>query len=809
MILPTLLIALFVLTPLTSCKKSDGDGATTTKMDHVYKQSSIALPEELTSADNLFFADGKLYLLSTLYEEITPDEPDSSAPADNGDASIMPREEGSDSSEEDPDDDSAAVSEEPADDFANEKYDGYTTKITLVLYTVNLDGSDGTLQTILTLPENSYISGMVMNSDQTISYIENVSTYDSDTDYYEEQYTLKKIDLNGKELASTKLFSNNNETEDPFYIQYFQGDAEGNLYLGSDRKVFVYDSNATQLYSVEINGSLSKLAKDSNGTVLAFWQDDTEYKTTVQKFDNAAKKLGEEYKLSEEAARYSYNMFSGEGYSLYYDNGSSIMGYDIDSEKSTELLNWINSDIDTSSIDTSRIVVASDKQFFLISYGMETGKPELIKLDWVDPKDIKEKKLITLAASFLDYNVRMAVVNFNKTSEEYRITVKDYSTYNTEDDYNRATTMLNSDIASGNIPDILLVSSDMPFDSYAAKGLFADLNAFFDKDNTLKREDYLKNVFDAATVDGKLYSLIPSFSIYTLVGKSKFVGTEPGWTMDDLNTLIDKMPEDTMLFYDMTRDNLLQLSCMMAKNQFIDSKTGKCSFDSPEFVKLLEFTNTFSNESIWDNIDWDDVDDSFWQDMETACRDDRALLQMTSLYSFESYWELKKMTFGDDITLVGFPTESKEGSLITSSIELAMSAKSKNQDGAWQFMKYFLSDEYQDTISYEWPVKRSQIDALAESAMKEQEAGSDDLIAYAKGYASDSVAYSEIGRIDQTSVDEVKQFLQSVNQVMRYDQSILEIIQEETSTYYAGQKTADETAKIIQNRVQTYVSENR
>jgi len=38
---------------------------------------------------------------------------------------------------------------------------------------------------------------------------------------------------------------------------------------------------------------------------------------------------------------------------------------------------------------------------------------------------------------------------------------------------------------------------------------------------------------------------------------------------------------------------------------------------------------------------------------------------------------------------------------------------------------------------------------------------------------------------------------------------MMEIITEETSAYFEGQKTAEETADIIQNRIQVYVNENR
>lgn len=42
-----------------------------------------------------------------------------------------------------------------------------------------------------------------------------------------------------------------------------------------------------------------------------------------------------------------------------------------------------------------------------------------------------------------------------------------------------------------------------------------------------------------------------------------------------------------------------------------------------------------------------------------------------------------------------------------------------------------------------------------------------------------------------------------------YNSALMEIITEEAKAYFAGEKSLDETADIIQNRIKTYVNENR
>ena len=62
-------------------------------------------------------------------------------------------------------------------------------------------------------------------------------------------------------------------------------------------------------------------------------------------------------------------------------------------------------------------------------------------------------------------------------------------------------------------------------------------------------------------------------------------------------------------------------------------------------------------------------------------------------------------------------------------------------------------------------------------------------------------------RVTQDDVDKVLELIDNIDITMSYDTSIMNIITEESSTFFAGQKSAEDTARIIQDRVRTYVSE--
>lgn len=735
---------------LSGCKKTEQ--AVKTKLDHVYKSEFINLPEEIQNFERFFYSNGKLYFTSYTYSE------------------------------------------------ENSKN---------TLYSMNPDGTE--LKEVMSFDSNnSYVTALTMLPDGGMWVVRNTPATDEKTQEYRENYSMIKYSADGTEqlnVSLNEIFSD----KEYFYIYSLTCDKEGNLYTVMEDTVYMLDAEGKLLNKAKIeNGYINNIAVDASGNVYVLMNEQQTGKMSVKTLDPKTGNFGEDISFGA-AANYAYNLIPGSAeseYDFYYNNSVSLCGLKIATGESTELCNWINSDINSNNL--GNITVLSEDKILCTTYDELDSKQKLILLTSVPEDQIVEKYVLTLAASYVDYNIRSAIIAFNRTNEEYRIDVRDYSIYNTNEDYTQAVTMLNNDIVAGNIPDIIQLNSEMPIDSYISKGLFADLNEYIANDTEIKREDYLANIFDALSVNGKLYEIIPSFSVQTVAGKKSVVGGAPGWTMDEFNAVLEKYP-DSAAFFDLTQADMLRYICTITAGQFINKDTGLCSFDSDGFIKLLEFTKKLSEKSIWESSDRGDWDEDFWRDMETAYRDGRVLLQVQWLDSFRSYWQIMKGTFGEDINLIGFPTDNRNGSAINPTFELAMSAKTKMPEGAWQFLRYFLTDEYQDKINYNFPIKISRLDEMAKEAMEPYK-WTDPTTGEVHEYPTtiwDGQQSVEIGEITQEYVDIVMNFLKSLNQVVRYDNSMLDIINEETAAFFAGSKSAAETAKIIQNRVSIYVSESR
>ena len=172
-------------------------------------------------------------------------------------------------------------------------------------------------------------------------------------------------------------------------------------------------------------------------------------------------------------------------------------------------MDYISSDFSSNYL--YQISFVDENTFVAYYYGDEGVK--LSKFTKVAPEDVIEKTELTLGCYYLDHNVKKKLVEFNKNSNEYRINIRDYGIYDTMDDYTQGLTRLNADIVSGDVPDIMLLSSQMPVESYIAKGVFANLNEFFENETEIKKEDLLPNVLEALSSEDGLYRIAPSFAV--------------------------------------------------------------------------------------------------------------------------------------------------------------------------------------------------------------------------------------------------------------------------------------------------------
>ena len=702
---------------------------------------------------------------------------------------------------------------------------------------------------------NEYRSQITFADDGTVWYTVNSGVFNEETGMYREACDLYRADTEGNILASADLYTLLGVNPEETYLYL------SNINITGDTALLAVDSG---LYSVDAAMTAAKEIKlddvayintmiPCDGGVYVSYNTASDYKHKVVRVDTASNTVGAPLDIPSRVTNYLYGAMASETYDFVYQNTIGLYGYDIASDTETEIINWINSDINSSNMNDTYITPDGVVYTMLRKYDNDSQTQQLLKMTRIPDEEIVEKYMLTYGCLYIDYGVMDAIIDFNRTSEDYRITIREYSSYNTEEnEWKGAVTQFNNDIISGKIPDIIQISPEMAVSNYAAKGLFADLRPFLANDPVFAADDLYENILNAFSVGGRLYQISPFFNVITLAAKSSFVGETDGWTMDELNAALSHLKPDCDAFGgEITRLDFLRAVCASVRDQFIDPETGMCSFSSPEFIKLLEFAKTLPEKTIWETTNWDEVGEDFYLDMETKYRDDRALLYQMYLGDYKSFWQIQQGMFGERISLVGYPNENRRGATIQPSVPFAISAQSLCKEGAWAFISEYFADQKEvdaDNL-YQFSIFRSVNKKLADSALayhdnywyeQQQENGDspeEEIVVMPvmpaggatigmpapvpvpeEGSAENGektwtywIANQEIniGMMPEEAVARVDAFLESLIQCYQEDTAMVDIIIEEATAFFSGQKTAEEVAGLIQSRVSIYVAESR
>lgn len=656
------------------------------------------------------------------------------------------------------------------------------------LYSIKADGTD--LQELgqLDIDTNSYINYLLISKDGGIHLV--IGAYDEKSQ--KSSYEIASVDENGK-ITDKQDITDLLGLTDQNYLSKAMMDSKDRYVFTTDQNIIVVDQSLKKICEMKPESSYVEsiaLTKDGDIVVGDSSGDDG---AKVQVLDVEQQKWGDTYKMDFNYFNNGDALMNGSGdYDFYYKDDSGIYGYQLASKKGTKLMDFVASNVTS---DASYFILPIDAETMIGTSWQDSGsKMTLYKK--VDPSSIKDKTTITVGAMYLDDNVKRAAIDFNKKNDQYQIELKDYSS---EED---PETKMNADIIAGNVPDIICLNG-VSVDQYAEKGILEDLSTFYEKDQDISKDDLIPSVEKAMEIDGKLYFVSPSFTISTLIASAKDVGTESGWTMDDLKKLL-KEKSDARPFYSENKNDTLYSFIASNINDFVDWSTGECSFDSQDFKDILEISNQGKNEEM------DYSEDS--PSEPSLVKSGKVLFTSGFGVDMESV-ELYEKMYNGDITFIGYPNKDKNGSYFSFDMPMGIYSKSKVKDAAWEFVKMFMSLEFQggqDTI-YSNPTRQDAFDMLVKrktATKKYKDELGNEVEPLQSGYGWDDLNI-DIGPLSDKQAQKYIDLVNSTTKTSDYNTEITNIITEEAKAYFAGQKSLDETADIIQNRVKTYVNENR
>ena len=641
-----------------------------------------------------------------------------------------------------------------------------------------------------------------------------------DADYFnylqsDSAYYLRTLDETGAELSRGKLAL---ENPDNFYAYNAQLDEQGNLVASREGGILAFKPDGSLAYQIDFDGWVYSMAKLKDGRVGVYAYDTsaTDYSKAMalRIIDSAAGSFeSKTYTL----ARDVYEVISGGGdYDLYYSSGTHFYGYKLAEESAEMLFDWISCDVNNNALQLVSVREDGVVEGFIGNYDEDADDSsfEYVSVSKVPYDAVPHKESLSMAVMYLDYHTQQAIIDFNRSNEKYRVDVRDYSEYNSEDDYSAGLTKLTTEIMAGNMPDILSVAESIPYRQLAAKGLLEDLYPYIDADEQLSRGDFFPNVLSAMGLDGKLYAACAGFAVNTAVGASSVVGDTPGWTYDDYYAALATMPEGCDGFdIGVDRDTMLEACLALDMTDYVDWAAGTCNFDSEDFVKVLDFCKPFPDASYYENYEYTAEDSP-----ANRVAQGKQMLCVATFSSTDFFYMDYDKVFGGQATCIGFPTNKGVGNTLAMLESYAMSSICHNKEAAWQFLRGFLTEEYQMEGNY-LPTNQKTFEKQLEKAMEveyEKDANGNYLldengerIPVSRGSVYDGMETYNIYATTPRQAQMLRDVIASATKMMDYDTSIINIVKEEAAAYFAGQKTAQEVCKLIQSKVNIYINEQK
>lgn len=373
---------------------------------------------------------------------------------------------------------------------------------------------------------------------------------------------------------------------------------------------------------------------------------------------------------------------------------------------------------------------------------------------------------IRMACTHTSSQLNYLISRFNEQNSNYKIILVQYRPPDSSKE------LLLTEIISGNAPDIF-ASFGSELSEITDSGAYEDLLPYLEKEQSCNADIFIPSIFNAITKGGKLYRMPYDFTISTYYARESVVGTAEDLTMEKAEKLAKSLGNIGVFPHWQTKEVFLNAIYSFSLSHFIDESSDTCSFDSPDFVALLKKCNEQSEEiPESDNI-----------------MQEKSLLYAYPLQSLSMTRGLK-MQYGNDYCFVGFPTENGGASCFDLNLNFGIYALSKNKEAAWSFIRFTLSEESQNNTEF-FPVNQRAFDAdIAQDLANGQ-------IALQSG---------EVG-LEKLNADKLLRVIEETTDIGSSKEEIYNIMLEESGSYFGGDKTAEEAAKLIQSRVSIYLAE--
>jgi len=369
-----------------------------------------------------------------------------------------------------------------------------------------------------------------------------------------------------------------------------------------------------------------------------------------------------------------------------------------------------------------------------------------------------------------------------------------------QEDIDKYVNAVGTALMSGNAADLISVNY-LPVDRYLDKGMFADWSELAGKDAGFRTADYYERVLKGMTDGASWYAIPVNYSIEALIGNKAAIEKAGGaddstWTWEQFLALCEKIASETQAdgsklqaLSGVEPTEVIGYVAQSLYGNLVTKEGGSYSFDEEAFRGYLEQVKRLYDSGAASTDSLGKMNEAFSTTTFTAPMD-LAMLP-------------GRLANGQGEVLSPPGSGQDEGLPFTSDLAFALNDKSKAKGAAWEFVKFLLSEEIQSSPSMmAFPVHQTSVKTRLTQFAEDLQSGRAKVMM--KG--PDGGAAQPVSITDE-QIESALALLPSVGKYNRKDDKVIGIIEEETSAYFSGSKTAEAVAKAVAGRAETYLNE--
>ncbi len=532
---------------------------------------------------------------------------------------------------------------------------------------------------------------------------------------------------------------------------------EGYFLIGSPFVLYLDDSGAlTAKVDREDGATMFTSILNYNGDILVAQSNrfgSPKPSSAILRFDSAEKSLTSLLSLEDVIIS---GMGVGKSGELLLSDENELSSINLESGEDSRLISYIDAGLSAPYFD---FIHELESGYILGSNGTEIT-------EFSFEFSAVARREITLATDSAGLVIGQLVSEFNKTSTDYLIKMTDYGSGEKSMD------LLRTEILAGKIPDIFAFSWQ-ELEGVDKSVYFLDLLPLFDEKSGISIADLNEAIVKGVKTKGAIYELPLSYQYYSFSAPYELVGEKAALTMAEAQELAKRLGPDTLVFPGwMDRDIVWSWVGRFAEVKYIDKENGTCSFNCDEFIELLELCKTHILP--------------IPEGTTEAAPRPEGLLSLVAVQSIDSLMQQNKKS----LSVVGFPDGGGTGLLFPLNM-ISISSKAENSDGAWEFLKFALSNRGQALLDG-LPVSNLAFDRQAEQALK----------------GKFETFYGQIVKLSQEDIDLTRKVLNRGGYYSKTGGAVTTILLEEVGRFYGGECSAQECAKIIDERIGLFLAEH-